>query len=428
MKKRSSPTAKSVYMWNMLGNLAAAGVSVLYLLLVTRLTSDRVADQFSLAISIGNLWVIIGLFQVRNYQGTDITQRYSFTHYFFSRLWTIGIMLVTIIPYLYLIHYDLSAFSLSLLLLIILYRASDALSDVFQGLFQQNSRLDIAGKSMFFRYVFSVLIVWIGLLQTKSLILSLAVLAGFNLLFIVCYDYHYSHQFATIDWNYFGDRKYRQESFQVLKQCVSLFAYGFLLNQIFNEPRLVIAAGLRSGMLGKGLQRDYSILFMPVFFMSLCVLVIRPLITKLAVFWQERNMECFNQIVKKIVLVLSGISIFVVGVTFLIGPEIMTLVFGVDLYSYRLTLTLLVFSGFLYALATVFENILIIFRQHPRLFFVYIPMFACSKCITFAQVMEKKLLGAAVSFMMTMVIYVVGTYIIFYYFKKKGEKNGKSLV
>ncbi|OLF49019.1 polysaccharide biosynthesis protein [Streptococcus cuniculi] len=424
---RSNPTDKSIYIWNLLGNLAAAGVSVLYLLLVTRLTSDQVADQFSLAISIGNLWVIIGLFQVRNYQGTDISQHYSFTSYFFSRLWTIGIMLGTIIPYLYIIHYDMSVFPLSILLFIILYRASDALSDVFQGLFQQNGRLDIAGKSMFFRYILSVLIVWVGLLQTKSLLVSLVALAVFNILFILYYDYRYSKCFVEIDWQCLGDKTYRQQSLQILKQCFSLFFYGFLLNQIFNEPRLVIADGLRLGILEDGLQRDYSILFMPVFFMSLCVLVIRPLITQIAVFWQERNMEQFDKIVKKILLVLSGIGLLVIGLTFLIGPEVMTLIFGVDLHSYRFTLTILVFSGFLYALSVVFENILIIFRKHSRLFLVYILMFVCSKWLTFSQVMEKGLLGAAMSFMMTMMIYVIGTYVIFYYFKKKGEKNGDGL-
>ena len=78
-KKNQLPDAKTIYFWNLLGNLAASGVSVLYLLIVTRLTAASVADQFSLVWSIGTLWVVIGLFQVRNYHGTDVRQKHSFT-------------------------------------------------------------------------------------------------------------------------------------------------------------------------------------------------------------------------------------------------------------------------------------------------------------------------------------------------------------
>ena len=61
----NTPSQKSIYKWNLLGNFAAAAVSVLYLLIVSRMQTSEVADQFSLATSIGNLWIIIGQFQVR---------------------------------------------------------------------------------------------------------------------------------------------------------------------------------------------------------------------------------------------------------------------------------------------------------------------------------------------------------------------------
>ena len=41
-KTNQLPDAKTIYFWNLLGNLAASGVSVLYLLIVTRLTSASV--------------------------------------------------------------------------------------------------------------------------------------------------------------------------------------------------------------------------------------------------------------------------------------------------------------------------------------------------------------------------------------------------
>ncbi|MFQ6862979.1 MAG: hypothetical protein ACLRUB_00275 [Streptococcus sp.] len=63
MSKKISFQMQNDIFLNLLGNLAASGVSVLYLLIVTRLTSASVADQFSLVWSIGTLWVVIGLFK-----------------------------------------------------------------------------------------------------------------------------------------------------------------------------------------------------------------------------------------------------------------------------------------------------------------------------------------------------------------------------
>ena len=57
----NTPSQKSIYIWNLLGNFAAAAVSVLYLLIVSRMQTSEVADQFSLATSIGNVDYFIAL-------------------------------------------------------------------------------------------------------------------------------------------------------------------------------------------------------------------------------------------------------------------------------------------------------------------------------------------------------------------------------
>ncbi len=189
MKIKTNPSAKEIYFWNLLGNLAASGVSVLYLLIVTRLTSAKVADQFSLANSIGTLWIVIGLFQVRNYQGTDVSQKHSFIGYFQTRLITILAMLVTLYPYLYIIGEGRYSFETILLtFLMIFYRMWDAVSDLFQGLFQQRERMDIAGKTMFYRYSTSAVVLFLSILLSKSVIVGLFSLVIWNGLVIIFYE------------------------------------------------------------------------------------------------------------------------------------------------------------------------------------------------------------------------------------------------
>ena len=98
---------------------------------------------------------------------------------------------------------------------------------------------------------------------------------------------------------------------------------------------------------------------------------------------------------------------------------ILSLIFGINLSDNTLALTILVFSGILYSVALVFENILTIFRKHSYLIVVYILMFIVSKCITKFQVETNGILGAAISFMIVMFIYMLGSFGIFIWIRKR---------
>ena len=54
------------------------------------------------------------------------------------------------------------------------------------------------------------------------------------------------------------------------------------------------------------MQRDFNILFMPVFFMSLIILMVRPLITQLAFLYVDKEYDKFDMIVKKLSALYFG--------------------------------------------------------------------------------------------------------------------------
>ena len=218
----NTPSQKSIYIWNLLGNLAAAAVSVCFLIIVSRFQTPAIADQYSLAISVGNLWVIIGLFQVRNYQATDIVDKFSFKSYYIARIVSTILMWITLYPYLVFIHYDLSSsFVISLTILILAYRTCDVWSDLYQGLFQQKSRLDIAGKSMFLRYLISVIILFVSLMIQKDLLVGFLLVVIFNIFFIFGFDIKFSKLFhSSNNRRTFSIYNLRQ-GFSILKDCFS---------------------------------------------------------------------------------------------------------------------------------------------------------------------------------------------------------------
>ena len=425
MKIKTNPSAKEIYFWNLLGNLAASGVSVLYLLIVTRLTSAKVADQFSLANSIGTLWIVIGLFQVRNYQGTDVNQKHSFIGYFQTRLITILAMLVTLYPYLYIVGEGRYSFETILLtFLMILYRMWDAVSDLFQGLFQQRERMDIAGKTMFYRYSTSVVVLFLSILLSKSVIVGLFSLVIWNGLVIIFYETSFLKYFETIHWRELFSSNYKKDINDIFLACWPLFVNGFILLYILNEPKIIIEKGLNQGVLQTGMQRDFNILFMPVFFMSLIILMVRPLITQMAILWNREKYAEFSQIVKKLLfyLFIGGIAVTIVA--YFIGTPILSLVFGVALSQYTLPFVILIFEGVLYALAIVFENILTIIRKQHLLVGLYIVLLVITKLVTEPFIYQKGMLGATISFFIVMFTYVIGNGLMYLFaIHRKRMKN-----
>ena len=409
----NTPSQKSIYIWNLLGNFAAAAVSVLYLLIVSRMQTSEVADQFSLATSIGNLWIIIGQFQVRNYQATDVKSSHPFSAYYFTRLLTVTMMVISLFPYLWTINYDFTNNSVMIITWIIVYRVADAFSDLFQGYFQQHGRLDIAGKAMVYRYALSVLILLFGLLLSHSMVLTLLALALFNLFFVFSYDYAHFKLFDKLSFRNIFSRNTIDESFKIIRVCFSLFIYGFLLTLVFNEAKLSISGAYAKGIVEAGAQRDYNILFMPVFFMSLCILVVRPLITQMAELWQRKKFQVFYKMFLKILLLTLSIGIVITFLTYLIGVNVLSLIFGLDLLKYKLELTILVLSGVLYSFSIILENILIIMRKHYYLLSVYILMFIVTKMITTELVNKYQIMGASISFCIAMIVYSIGSLTIF---------------
>ena len=405
---------KKIYFWNLLGNVFASAVSVLYLMIVSRLLSANLADQFSLASSIGSLWIVIGLFQVRNFQGTDVKGKYTFSDYFQTRIVTIVLMLVTIVPYLYIIgNGEFSKDLVILTILFLLYKTGDALSDVFQGFLQQIGRLDIAGMLMTYRYLISILIFYVVLLRAKSINFAIICLIIFTFFYIILIEGYFVKQNTYFDWKMILEKWNWAGIINILKDCFPLFINGYLLLSVLNQPKIVIEKGMQLGLLETGIQRDFNILFMPVFFMSMCILVIRPQITSMAYIWGRKDYAQFSLLLKKMFLSLSILGGISVIASYLIGIPILSLVFGVDLSKYVLELTILVLSGALYSLAIAIENVLTIFRKHSTLVVIYIFIFILSSIIYKPLIFKFGIMGASVALTIVMGVYFLGAIITF---------------
>ena len=102
----------------------------------------------------------------------------------------------------------------------------------------------------------------------------------------------------------------------------------------------------------------------------------------MAELWQKKQFQIFYKLFIKIILFTFIIGVFLDILAYLIGVNVLSLIFGLDLLKYKVELTILVLSGVLYSFSIILENILIIMRKHYYLLSVYILMFIVTKMIT----------------------------------------------
>lgn len=416
----SMPSVKSNYIWNMLGTVSSSLISVVLLLLASRFLSSGDSDVFSIAYALGQQFFVLGYFQVRNLQSTDIKEKYSFASYHNTRLFTVFLMLVTSLFYVIWQSYDI--YKSSIIFLLVLYRALDAYSDVFQGFFQQKNRSDLAGKIQFYRSWLCMLIFALVLLFTKSLLLASLMICFINLALTLPLDFgyyrYYFHDVPMIPFLF----KDKSKVVSILKNSFPLFFNGFLLAYIYNEPKIAIDRLLTNGILPTGMQRDFNVLFMPVFVLSLLFFILRPLTTQLSIYWSEKKYSFFFKQVRLLFLVMVVLGLMIVVLGYLIGTEILGAVYGIQLQIYKVPFTLLLIGGILNVLALVVDIIMTIFRKQHYLMIAYMLTFIVSKVITLPFIRNQNLIGAANSFLISMMIFFV-TSLTIYKMTKNHEKR-----
>ncbi|MGU7979272.1 lipopolysaccharide biosynthesis protein [Streptococcus suis] len=403
------------FIWNMLGTFSSAAVSIVLLLIVSRLTNAQISDTFSIAFTLSQQFVVIAYYGVRNFQSTDTKETYSFYSYLLARIFTVAAMLVVML--LYSMLFSISGEKFLILLFMTLYRSCEAFSDVFQGLFQQHQRSDLAGKVLFFRSVLSLVTFSVSIYITDSLLQSTIILFVVNLILFFIYDLKfYKKNFKMFDRNLF---LFWRDSIQITKFCTIIFLSNFLINSIFNDPKLVIDKLIDSQQLIPGTQRDFNILFMPTFVLNLLLIFLRPLITELSIHFQKNETSEYSKKVKLIFysLVISSFIVLLVG--YFLGIPVLSLIFGINLQNYSIEFLILLFGGVLNLFAILIDYLLTIQRKQNYLLFATLLTFFISKLIVSPLIQNFAILGASISFTICMFVYLFASLIVFYIFNLK---------
>lgn len=424
--KEKNPSTKRIYFWNIMGCFLNALSSVLLLMVVNRTLDIKNSDIFAITFSISQLMQTIGMFKVRVYQATDVLEKYSFYDYFIFRLITCLVMLLVSFLYAFFNKYD--QYKFLILILLCLYKASECISDVFQGKFQQKERLDLAGKAISIKIVVPSTLFIVALLSTKNLFLATVLLTVSSLVLLILYDYCIYKKITNTSISLFSIEVFWDKIYQLFIKCLPMFINSFLITAIFNIPKTVIDIYTNKGIFESGTQTYYNILFMPAFVMSLITLIFRPQLTTMANYRNNRDYKKLFKAVKNIaIMVLFCLIACLVG-GYLLGIPLLSIFYGTGdaLYKYKPVLLIIIIGGGFNALAYVMDDTITIFRMQKFVLISYVLAWLFCKISINCLLTKLGLIGAAISFTVSMFILMLSNIVILIICSKMEMKtNGK---
>ena len=137
--------------------------------------------------------------------------------------------------------------------------------------------------------------------------------------------------------------------FSILKSEFFVFFNSFAGIYILNAPKYAI-----DGFLTEDIQAIYGYIMMPATVMTLFTqFIVMPFLGKLKDMFEAKKFDELNKTTFKIKLVVIGFGGFAVLAAFLLGPEVLGLVYGLDLKPYRMNLCVIIGSYIFYAISYV---------------------------------------------------------------------------
>ena len=404
---------KQSVFWNMMSSGLNSIVSMLLLWVVTLLNGVSDAGIFSLGFSTSQMMLTIGNYGMRNYQATDVTNKYSIKVYEASRIVTNIIMMVSVLGFVW---FEGDYFEKALItILLCLLKVTDAFDDVYGGYYQVKGRLDIAGKIMSIRIGAYVLGFILTLIFTHSLILSclISIIISSIVLIVLIHSTKIiiPLEKPSFQWN---------RIWNLLTECFPLCISAFLLIYMGNAPKYAIDTYLTAKD-----QAYYTYLFMPCFVTNLFVgFALQPLLVRLSKSWVHKE---YRKFIKLCGLIFAGaliISTIIIIGGAILGCPILSIVFGVSLSAYTNVLVVLLIGGAFFAFAVIEQVILTVMRRQVYLLIGFGIASVIAMLISGILVKKFALLGAAYAYTISAgALFLVLAFMIFIFLYLEKKKN-----
>ncbi len=338
---------------NAVGGGVAACQCAFLLIVVSRWQSVRMAGIITIGYAVANLALSICNYGVRNFQVTDLSEKYSFRVYLLHRGATCLMAVFLSMVYLWqkfsVGEYDIQ--KVRIIFEIILLKQLDGVEDVFLGWFQQKDQFFTGAWIMAVRQTAVTALMCLMILFKVTIenvfFVGILVSAGLDIIFLL----KKCSKVQEDAWSWgAGYKKRLHEGAEILylgKECFPLAVGTSLTVYIANAPKYAIDAYAT-----EEIQAVFGYLMLPVFVITLLnQFVYQPFIKKMGNLWNDRLYKLFRHyILRQCIFVIAITMLFLVACIWFALP-LLSLMYKIDLTLYRKEFILLLCGGSLYALS-----------------------------------------------------------------------------
>lgn len=293
-------SVKKNMLFNTVGSLVYYVCQWLPTVLIVRLSGYSDAGILSIAMSVTAAPAIIGLFNMRSYQVSDIQEVYNNDAYIKSRTVTnvLSFFVCTIMVFIN----GYSWYKTIAILFYMLYKISEGYADVYYGIEQKHARLDYTGISLIIRGIGTISAFLVAYILSKDMICAIVAMTLASTLVVLLFDYPITRKMEK------GELKEKASWKQIsslMITCVPLAVVAFLNNLSINIPKIFL-----ENYYGEEIMGVYSSVASPTVVIQLAATtVFAPLIPILTMQYMNKNKKEFLQTVKRFFLLVIILSV-----------------------------------------------------------------------------------------------------------------------
>jgi len=396
-------------LWNSAGSMLYLCTQWLITVLVVRIAGVSVAGDFTLAMSVNNIFYSIAMQGIRNYQISDVKGKYKDGTYICSRIMACALTFIICTLYCGVIGYN--AEQKICIVVYCLFKMTEALYDVYAGIFQKYWRMDYIGKSWMLKAVLTFTGFIVTLFITSSLIFAILSMGVLSLACVVFYDIPRSKRITDTsmiwkDWN----------NLLLMKECLPLLIYTILSTTIPTIPRLFLEREMGSYALG-----IYGSVSTPTIIVQMgASYIFSPFMTLFAEHYNDKKEAEFKANLKK-----CFAAIAILGTVSLIGGKLLgkwglTLLYGEKVAAYDSLLLPLIVCTILTALVWMLCGLLTVMRDFKGLLICNVYTLFISLFISRILIQAFEIQGASIALGISLAVEIVGLYI---YLQKRLRKQ-----
>ena len=324
--------------WNTVGSVFYQGCMWLLTVLVVRLSSDyQNSGMLAFAMSVGNVYFVMGTYNMRTFQVSDVNRLYSTRNYVALRVLTVSVSYALCLIYSTLI--SPSPQTLLVVIVFLLFKADEAFVNVLYGADQTHMRLDYVGKSQLMRGILCVAVFSLGMVMSDSLAVSLLLMFAGCLSMTFAYDIPKTRALSGPLLPSIS----RSQCITLLRQCLPA-ALGILIgNFVMSSARQYFGVAYGESSLG-----IYASVATPcVIIQVLAQNLYTPMLGSIAREYKDGDVRRAKISAMKLLAIVAGVALALSAVLLVVGEPLLTTLYGESIRPYVgvLPLALVVTTG-----------------------------------------------------------------------------------